>query len=187
MASHEPQPGKCGEPLTKKPGYFCDQGAGARTDHKGFGACWLHRGRTPPGDKHGKKLMAIAECETFGIPVPVDPHRALLEELWRTNGWIHHLHSKLLSEGEEGVSAEGKPSLTWQLYDQQRQQLAKVAESCARTGVEERLTRVAEMKADMYVLSMQAGLRAIGVDPMGEQGRVFLEAGLAALPETSAA
>lgn len=138
---------------------------------------------------HRNVQMAKAEkaCATFGLPVQVDPYRALLEELWRTNGWVHHLHSKLVEQGEEAVSAEGKPSVTWVLYDQQRQQLQRVAESCARTGVNERLTRIMERDSEMYVLSMQAGLRALGIDPMGEQGRVFLEAGLAALPGEVAA
>lgn len=183
MASLEPLPGKCGGRLTRRPGMFCENPAGFKTGHQGFGRCVLHGGKTPPGDKHGKKLMAVAECETFGLPRQVDPHRALLEELWRANGWIHHLHAKLLDEGEAGLSDDGKPSLTWQLYDQQRQQLAKVAESCARVGVEERLVRVVEARAEQFIVFGQAMMRAMGVDPFGAEARRYVDAGLAALPD----
>lgn len=42
----------CGSALRNKPGRFCGQWAGARTDHPGVGRCWLHGGASPI--KHGR-------------------------------------------------------------------------------------------------------------------------------------
>lgn len=56
----EPRPDRCAARLARtKPPRYCSQPKGKRTDHPGFGPCWLHGGRAPRGEasatyKHGE-------------------------------------------------------------------------------------------------------------------------------------
>jgi hypothetical protein len=157
----------------------------------------MHGGSSPKAleaaKRRGEQAHAEAAVEVYGLPVTVDPHRALLEELWRTNGHIVWLRNKLSDEGEDAMAesvygAEGaymgkQPSVWMKLYAQERTHLAKVARDCVQSGVEERMVRVLELSAEAFVTVMQAQLVALGVDPLSDQGRRAMDAGLAALPE----
>jgi hypothetical protein len=187
MATREPIAGNCGAKLTNGSGLYCSNAAGKGTDHVGYGACSKHGGSTRNGQKNGQKLMAKAMVTTYGLPVTGDPHRVLLEELWRTNGHVLWLRDKITAEGDDALTestiAGKQPSVWAKLYMAERSHLAKVARDCVQSGVEERMVRVLEVTAEAFVAYGQAQLRALGVDPFSDDGRRAMDAGLAALPE----
>jgi hypothetical protein len=183
MPSHEPLPGKCGAALTKGKQGFCINAAGFKTDHVGFGNCYLHGGASKNGRVNGKRLMAVAECEKYGAPIDTDPFTVLAGLL--ASAWGHQAFFREAA-AEHGAIENGKPSVYWVLYQQERAEALKVADTCARVGVNERMIRVLERESEAFITFGQAMLRAAGVDPFSEEARGFLEAGLAALPALEA-
>jgi len=93
-------PTKCNMP---RKGKFCRNGAGKGTDHLGFGYCAKHGGQKGPARKHGMRLMAADAVATYGLPRQVDPHTALLEEVWRTAGHVEWLNRKVREIEEDGL------------------------------------------------------------------------------------
>ncbi len=79
----------CGAQLPGRPGVFCRQKAGARTDHVGEGRCWLHGGLTPArsGGRYSSitSRPRIAEllAKFEGDPNPLDlaPEAILLRAM----------------------------------------------------------------------------------------------------------
>lgn len=53
----EPSSPQCGAQLRGKPGTFCRQPSGHRTNHPGEGRCWLHGGLTPV--RHGRYSSVV--------------------------------------------------------------------------------------------------------------------------------
>lgn len=143
----------------------CQQKAGWGTEHVGYGRCKLHGGKSPAGRVQGARLAAEAAVVTYGLPREVDPHEALLEELWRTAGHVSWLATKL-SAGEEsdlkqyapagsyqsvvdGVDRAlvwEKPSIWLDLYERERKHFAAVAKTCIDAGIQERVVRLAEQQ-----------------------------------------
>lgn len=119
------------------------------------------------------RLMAAAV--TFGSPLAISPHAALLEELYRTNGHVAWLANKIgdldegalvwgtasqltrpLNLGKEGedenvtvteLKEEARASQWYALYISERKHLANVAEMCVRANIAEREIRVIEAQA----------------------------------------
>lgn len=71
---------RCGARLKSGTG-TCRQAAGARTDHLGYGQCWLHGGATPTGKKHAKTLRQEAWDR---IVENIDPMLTRLDRLSAT-------------------------------------------------------------------------------------------------------
>lgn len=66
----------------------CGRGAGWGTDHPGFGRCKNHGGSSPSGEMHGGLIAARQQAAIFGIPIPVEPHDAILSCIAYANGEI---------------------------------------------------------------------------------------------------
>jgi hypothetical protein len=49
----------------------CRNGKGQRTDHRGFGQCWLHGGRAPNNRKYAAHEQAVAEALAAFAGVPL--------------------------------------------------------------------------------------------------------------------
>lgn len=71
---------RCGARLKSGTG-TCRQAAGARTDHLGYGQCWLHGGATENGKKHAKTLRQEAWDR---IVEGIDPMLTRLDRLSAT-------------------------------------------------------------------------------------------------------
>lgn len=85
-------PGKCNSPKTDGSGK-CRQTAGFGVDGVDRGPCQHHGGCFPNVKKHYQKEMAVEAVVTYGLPIEVDPHTALLQEVWRTAGHVQWLAS----------------------------------------------------------------------------------------------
>lgn len=126
--------------------------------------CRMHGGSNPAAInaaqarlEHRKAVLAV---ETFGLPVEVDPHTALLEELHRTAGavqWLGAIVADLKQSevawgivrrktgGEDGgVTREARLNVWAAEWRLERKHLLEVAKTCVAVGIEERRVRLAE-------------------------------------------
>lgn len=92
-------------------GARCTFPKGYRTNHPGFGRCYVHGGSSPPGRKSGLRQMAEHAVNTLGLPRNVDPHTALLEEVHRTAGHVAWLAQRV-AELEADAVVQGQVTET---------------------------------------------------------------------------
>jgi hypothetical protein len=139
--------------------------------------CKLHGGMSPSGRKAGERHAAEQAVATFGLPRDVDPHRALREELSRTNGhvlWLADLIAGL--ESADGLKqfalGEGamweRPSVWYQLYAAERAHLVKVSEAAIKAGIAEREVRIAEEQGQQIAKVIRGVLDDVGVIPTAD-------------------
>jgi hypothetical protein len=127
-------------------------------------------------------LAASKEVERYGLPVEVDPHTALIEELERTAGHVAWLRLKVdeIAEdttdalvgpvGQSGPSESGghhhpsyEPNVWLKLYNEERKHLVKVAGSCISAGIAERRVKLAEEHGAMLAEIIKGILKELGV------------------------
>jgi hypothetical protein len=126
--------------------------------------------------------------ELFGLPREVEPHEALLEEVWRTAGhveWlggvIGELEPKQLvhgitktvqfRDGTRTVEARAAINLWVKLYQEERDRLVRAAKAAIDAGVAERQVRLAEEQAQQLARVIMAVLSDLGHDPTDERVR----------------
>jgi hypothetical protein len=178
---------RCG--ARKADGTICRNFAGAGTSHPKIGRCKYHGvpARTTPIAV--ERPMAEQRMRTYGSPIDVEPHVALLEEVRRTAGhvaWLSELVSDLLHEGDgyfESIDDDGKrtlrpktglkqidmsgkfekPSVWVELYQEERRMLARVCKMALDAGVAERQVALAEAQGEMLAGGDQDDPRRPGV------------------------
>ena len=120
------------------------------------------------GEQRMMEERAQKALQLLGMPREVDPHTALLEELHRTVGLVEWLAKQIHGEGtalatnEDGTPTQ-KASVWFRLWQQERDRAAKVAESCARAGVEERRVAIVEDQGRLMTQLLRAVLNDLGV------------------------
>lgn len=129
---------------------------------------------------------------TYGSPVEVAPLDALLGELWRTAGhvaWLADLVANLEHTDAVRVTVDGddeqvsgarsglkqytrdkgllweKPSVWVELYQHERQHLARVAKDCLTVGIEERRVKLVEDQGRLVADVIRRIVSALGLDP----------------------
>ena len=124
--------------------------------------------------------MALAAVALYGLPREVDPHTALLEEIWRTAGAVDWLEGKVREQGAEElvwgvveqtsgpgapplIKESAKPSIWLQLYRQERSHLVNVCRVAIAAGVAERQVQLAEEQGRMIAIVIQGVLEDLGV------------------------
>lgn len=155
-------------------GGSCGRPAGWGTDHAGSGRCKLHGGRTPSGRLFAQREQAAEAVRVYGLPVEVDPHTALLEELARTHGyvlWLDRQVAQLDLDAAYGPVGGGESSYPRQephvwivMLGQERDRLRQIAKTCHECGVEERRVRMAEQLAQVLAVAVGGILRDFGLD-----------------------
>jgi hypothetical protein len=166
---------------------YCSRPAGWGTSHVGFGRCKRHGGSTKKGKEAAQKLMAESLADAYGLPVDVDPHTALLEELHRTAGHVAFLGQLVGALPEEELhghvgtagTSEGKTYLPRSeqhvlisMYQRERKHLADVATDCITAGIEERRVRIAESQAQMLARVIDGVLEELKVERTPATGKV---------------
>jgi hypothetical protein len=170
-----------------------------RWPSKGSTVCSTHGGAAPQVKRKARERVEQEAAEkavrSFGGPVDVDPHTALLQELHRTAGhvaWLGDVVADLekdklwgLTGGAAGGIPEAKPSVWVGMYQQERMHLAKVAKLCVDAGIEERRIRLAEDAGRQLAAVIRAIVGRLGVADhpdlpvvlREELGRMTLETG----------
>lgn len=73
----------------------CQNVAGKKTPHLGYGKCHRHGGNSPSHLASAEKAMAQDACLTLGVQVPIDPVEGLLRLYWEVNGNLAFYRSLL--------------------------------------------------------------------------------------------
>lgn len=163
---------KCGHP-TVATGKPCKQPAGSRTPHLGIGKCWLHGGRSPSHIIAAERIKLEREALQYGGPIEIDPHEALIQEVYRSAGHVQFLAEKVQAlEDEELVesSLAGRvPSLWIRWYAEERKRLVDAAATCIKAGVAERRVQIAEAQGKMLAEAIRRILGALNLTPEQER------------------
>lgn len=164
---------------------YCHKGAGWGTDHPGVGRCKMHGGAAPTYKAEAMALAAGQAVEQYGLPREIDPHTALLEELYRTVGHVEWLRVQVASletddmygpvGGGQGGFPSSEPHVFIGMYREERKHLAKVAKSCIDAGIEERQVRIAEQQGQLFAAALQAILIKLGVADHPDAPRIVRE------------
>lgn len=145
--------------------------------------CSMHGGKTPQVQKaierRRQERAAVLAAQTFGLPVEVDPHTALLEELHRTAGAVQWLGAVVagldkdsltwgrvketrgtqLEHGtDNGVTFAAGPNAFVALWQSERKHLVDVSKACITAGIEERRVRLAESAGQQLASVIRAVL-----------------------------
>lgn len=143
-------------------GVLCQQRAGWGTDHPGVGHCRRHGGATESHKRAAQREIAQEECARLAVPIEIDPGEALLQELYRTWGWIKTY--ELAVDGLEltsgslwspmfhqtgGLTGEVKAHILVELMFRERQHAKDVAAAAIRAGVEQRRLDLEERRAEL--------------------------------------
>lgn len=153
---------------------------------KGSTVCRMHGGSAGQVRAKAKERQQEEAAQravvVYGLPVEVDPHTALLEELCRTAGhiaWLRHRIEELTEQtlhGPVGGSEHGypreEPHVWVRLYQEERRHYAAVARDCIKAGIEERRIQLAEQQAELIASYTRALLSDLGIDPGSEKARV---------------
>lgn len=155
--------------------------------------CPMHGGKAPQVrnaiERRRQERAAVLAAESFGVPVIVDPHTALLEELHRTAGavaWLGALVADLdrseigwgrtrekVGGEDHGTTREARPSVWVTLWQGERDRLVKVAKACLDAGIEERRVRLAESAGQELAAVLRRVLDRLGLS--AEQQSLALE------------
>lgn len=175
---------KCNGRKTGDRGY-CKQDAGHNTWHPGVGRCSRHGGASPTYTAEVYRLRALQEVRRYSLPVKIDPHTALLNELERTVGVVQFLDFKvntLEHEGDksnmvgpvggaQGGYPEYKPNVYWGMWQSERKHLEDVAKSCIAAGIEERRVQLAERQGEAIAAVLKAVIGELNI-PESEADKV---------------
>lgn len=176
---------RCG--TTKVDGTPCRNRAGRGTSHPGYGVCQKHGGEALTNFRQNAAKKEIeARHHAMGLPVEINPHDALLEEVYRTAGHVRWLNQEIgkwrskMDVGDIG-DVSGLPTeidagelsteypLTesqkewFALYIKERDHLAKVSKLAIDAGVATRAIQLAEAQADRMVWVIEAFIKQVGL------------------------
>jgi len=180
---------KCGAKLRgKKAGQTC-----SLTPPEGAKRCWRHGANSPQAKAAAARRVAEAEARetmakavrTLGLPIDIDPGKALLDEIHWTAGHVAWLRDKVQelkdddlvwgrTQTDNGIGPQGPvdtvtekadPNVWYQLYLKEREHLAKVCALALRAGIEERKVKLAESQGLLVADVIRRILGALGLSP----------------------
>jgi hypothetical protein len=169
---------KCGA-TNKRNGKPCRMSRGFRTDHPGFGHCYLHGGNTPDGRKYAAREAATA---SFGIlpEEPTSPDEAMRQMVALASAQVTAIRGLIndVSTAElVTASRVDQRLLVLQTSMEQLMRFAKIAKDAAvndaRVGLDERAVRVLEQVAVPIARALDRIFAAL--DPTEEQQRRWPE------------
>ena len=161
MPKHDPGTAKC-HATGKKTGKPCNQWALPWQD-----VCRYHGGNTPQAlaaaDKRRRLYEATQAAEKLGTPIDTTPEQAILDEISRAAGMVAYYQAQVetiaetdttrlvygvtkSSDGPLGTTTtkEASTNIWIQLWNQERDRLARVSLEAVKVGIEQRRVKLAE-------------------------------------------
>lgn len=163
----------------------------------GASRCGRHGGKAPQVKAAADRRLATAAAQdqmeravrTLGLPIDIDPGKALLDEIHWTAGHVAWLRDKVQeieaeqlvwgkTQTDQGVGPQGPvdtttekagPSVWYELYMKEREHLAKVCALALKAGIEERKVKLAESQGLLVADVIRRILGALGLTPEQQQ------------------
>jgi hypothetical protein len=175
---------RCGATKKQQPfpgaALTCGQAAGWGTTHPGFGRCKLHGGSSPVGGRiQGERLATAAAAATYGLPIVIDAHTALLQEIHRTaghvawlaevvkgidqNGLVWGLSEDVVGGKNHGKTFKAAPNIWLNLYQTERKHLAAVSSAAIKAGIDERRLELEKSQSTAISTAFFAMLDALNL------------------------
>lgn len=162
---------KCGS--TKRfDGKPCGNPAGMRTDHYGYGHCWLHAGRAPAhrvsAARTKVKTNALALLEQMGEPLPMaNPIDRLLQLGGEADHWLAVMRAQVQELGgtfttTDHFGAEVLRAVVKE-YTSAMDQVARIAERIAKLDLQAEHIRLERAKAATIWHAIELGIAATAV------------------------
>ena len=105
-------------------------------------------------------VVALEEARRYGVERDINPFVALLEEVRRSAGHVAWLGAKVATAPTDAdLLDEWAPWI--RLYQKERANLVKASEMAVKLGLEVRLVRVEEQKAELVARVLLATLEAL--------------------------
>jgi hypothetical protein len=178
---------RCGQPHAQCTAHNRSGNPCGQKPQPGQRVCHLHGGRSPQAiaaaDERLKQRELEHAVETFGLPVEIDHHTALLQELHRTAGavaWLGTIvagleqgdvvwgRTRVKTGGDDAGTTYEAATNAWVLeWQKERRHLVAVAAACAKAGIEERRQALAESQGQLLARVVQVVLA--GLDLTVEQ------------------
>ena len=152
---------------TNRKGEPCKRSAELGTD-----VCHWHGGKAPQtlnvAQKRQQEEKLARAAALLGLPIEVDPHTALVEELRRAAGNVAWLQGQVEERGIEGMVEHsdqygGRPSVWYLMWTQERERLRAVSVECAKVGVEERRVSIVTENARQMSQMIRSILHALDI------------------------
>lgn len=107
---------------------------------------------------------AVVEARRYGAERGINPFTALLEEVRRAAGHVAWLGAKVAqAPSDDALLDEWAPWV--RLYNREREALRKAAGDAVKLGLEERVVRVEERRAELVARVLLATLEALELPP----------------------
>lgn len=150
-------------------GGICCQPAGYRTDHLGYGPCRWHGGNHGTVKKSVSTKRVKAAMETYGLPINIDPHTALLQEVHNTAGHVAWLRDHIRTISHQEIDNDRfsvdraltqwtplgvRPSVFLDLYQAERRHLLNACKVAIDAGVQERQIKLAEGQGQLLAMAI---------------------------------
>lgn len=160
---------------------------------RGGTVCKFHGGGSPQARAAAARRVAEAEAakemeravQTLGLPIDIDPAKALLDEIHWSAGHVAWLRSKVQeiqdaelvwgrTQTDNGIGPQGPvdmstekagPNVWLELYNQERDRFHRVCALALRSGIEERRVKLAEQQGDLVAAVVNRILNRLGLTP----------------------
>lgn len=147
----------------------CENARGFRTDHPGYGTCFLHAGSTPNGIAAAQEEQAKTVARRLGVPVETSAVAAVHEALAHARGQVL-FHAMRVSADDAPVtqtdrSGLTRPSVHVKLYQEALREYARQARDAVQLGIEAAAVSVLQTHAHQLLIYTRMLLQRLGVDP----------------------
>lgn len=138
--------------------------------------CRIHGGRAPQVQEAARRRLLAAEAEAdlarLGVSIETTPVEALEAMLWEAAGNVAVLRQMVndltpvygdMYHQNGSLTGEAKPHVLVVMYGEERDRLAKLAEACAKLGLDERRVRLAETQVERLLGAVAGAIADVGL------------------------
>lgn len=135
--------------------------------------CSIHGGKArqvqAAAQRRRDQDAAEREAKALNIqPREIGYQDALLEELYRSAGWVDYLEAKVQAEGDGALTQWGMGGRTasalWSMLEEERKRYVAVAVACGRAGIAERQIQIAEQQGKLLAQVISQIVTGLGHD-----------------------